>query len=737
MKPIRELISAEYFPFGSQYYRAPSPDYDDWDADLRHFAGQGLNTVKFWVQWRWNNPAPDRYDWDDIDRLMDLAASNGLHVMLNTIVDVAPAWIYESYPNAVMLTRDGRRVGPQTQPHRQIGGLGLCLTHEQAIGWMMEFLAQTVQRYTQHPALEIWNVGSEPELTQSMSEMRLWANDHARIADMLDYNPHSISAFRRWLEKKYGGSLDELNRRWNRNYTSFDQVEAPLTRNTFNDVVDWRMFFVHVLGENVRQRFEVCRHYDEGRHPIMCHHVTIEGFPVTSTANDPWNVGQYGDLHGATQMLTPFMMDVLRSCAKDKPVVSAEQLGMLGYTLDVGEPLRPDDVKRLCFTAIAAGARGIVYWQYRPELLGREAPTWGLTTLDGKPTPWLEAFAQCAQTIAQEPGFWLDCERRPADVALLFTPENQVFQWAASGAERTATESLVNYHKALYEANLAVDFIHPREIRNGILSNYRAVILPAAYWMDRDIAEALRRWVAEGGFLMGEVFTAGWEVDRGRHQPVAPGYGLDEVFGARQGTVHPVENRDGARAWLRMGNVRAFGRHARAELAPLPGAEVLATWESDPFAGVRTDIPAVVWNRYGRGQAILAGSYLGLAFPMAATAQLAPSGFKQADAGALAEAAMSENRRLIRALFFRGMPAIERPSVEAAQVRIDVLRAPQRQAVIVQNLGKELVVGAVHVPGVSGRLEEVFGFGALDLDRAGKGLLDLPPGAVRVYMAAR
>jgi hypothetical protein len=122
---------------------------------------------------------------------------------------------------------------------------------------------------------------------------------------------------------------------------------------------------------------------------------------------------------------------------------------------------------------------------------------------------------------------------------------------------------------------------------------------------------------------------------------------------------------------------------------------------------------------------------------MAATAQLAPSGFKQADAGALAEAAMSENRRLIRALFFRGMPAIERPSVEAAQVRIDVLRAPQRQAVIVQNLGKELVVGAVHVPGVSGRLEEVFGFGALDLDRAGKGLLDLPPGAVRVYMAAR
>jgi beta-galactosidase GanA len=566
-----------------------------------------------------------------------------------------------------------------------------------------------------------------------MAELRLWANDHARIADMLDYNPRSIAAFRGWLEQKYGGDLDELNRRWNRNYTSFEQVEVPLTRNTFNDFVDWRMFFVHLLGENVRRRFEVCREYDEGRHPIMCHHVTIEGFPVTSTANDPWNVGQYGDLHGATQMLTPFMMDVLRSCAKGKPVISAEQLGMLGYTLDVGEPLRPDEVKRLCFTAIAAGTRGIVYWQYRPELLSREAPTWGLTTLDGQRTPWLETFSQCSQAIAREPGFWLACERRPADVALLFTPENQVFQWAASGTERTATESLVNYHKAFYEANLSVDFIHPREIRAGILSDNRAVVLPATYWMDRDIAEALRRWVEQGGLLIGEVFTAGWEVDRGRHQPVVPGYGLDEIFGARQGITHPIENREPGRAWLRMGEMRAYGRHARAALEPYAGADVLATWETDPYGDCEGRIPAIIHNRYGDGQAILAGTYLGLSLPATVTAQLAPSGFTQADAGALAEAAMSGNRRLIRELLFAAMSDIIRPSSEAQTVRVDVLTTAHHHAVIVQNLGREPATGALHLPGLSGWLDEMFGLGRLNLDENGKGSISLPPGAARVY----
>jgi hypothetical protein len=49
---------------------------------------------------------------------------------------------------------------------------------------------------------------------------------------------------------------------------------------------------------------------------LLCHHVFIQGFPVTSTANDPWNVGQYGDLHGITQMDDPMMVDVVRSCAK-------------------------------------------------------------------------------------------------------------------------------------------------------------------------------------------------------------------------------------------------------------------------------------------------------------------------------------------------------------------------------------------------------------------------------------
>jgi beta-galactosidase len=187
---MRELLKQDYIPFGSQYYQAPSPHAEDWERDLKNMAALGFNMVKFWVQWRWNHPAEDEFYFDDIDRLMEIAHKNKLKVMLNTIFDVAPAWIYSKYPDASMITLDGRKIAPQTQPHRQIGGLGYCFNHDGVMEHFFHFLQETVKRYQDHPALSIWNVGSEPELTSSMAEMRLYADNAEKMGDMLCYCSH-------------------------------------------------------------------------------------------------------------------------------------------------------------------------------------------------------------------------------------------------------------------------------------------------------------------------------------------------------------------------------------------------------------------------------------------------------------------------------------------------------------------------------------------------------------------
>ncbi len=742
-----------YFPFGSQYYRAPSPHKEEWENDLKNMSSYGFNTVKFWVQWRWNNPSEDKFYFDDIDRLMDLAEKHKLRVMLNTIFDVAPAWIYNKYNNASMVTLSGRKIGPQTQPHRQIGGLGYCFNNDQVTEYQFNFLRETIKRYTAHPALEIWNVGSEPELTSSMAEMRLYADNAEKISDMLCFCDNCKSKFRIWLKDKYK-TPDILNESWNRNYDSFEEAEIPLTRNTFNDIIDWRMFFVHTIGENVKRRFEIAAEEDKGKHPLMCHHVFIQGFPVTSTASDPWNVGQYGDLHGFTQMDDAMMIDILRSCAKDKPVISAEMLMLPGYTLDLPRYIDENDIKKLIFRGIAGNLKGFIFWQYRPEILGREAPTWGLTYLDGSETPWLKSFSKVGNVILEHEEFLLNAKPAKAEVALLYNPKNQIFAWASTGNEKNATNSLLGVHQALYEYNYNIDFVHPGELEKNILNNYKVLYIPFPYYLNEKICAAIEEWVKNGGVLIGEAYFAAWNAEHGHHEKIVPGYGLHKIFKAKQGIVEPGNKNDLIKikleknlSFLRTGDkikdnftedvykinnnsIESFtDSQVEIELVKdLPfinkgmkvsGSivkETLIIEGADVIAKFNTGEPAVTVADHGKGKAILIGSYLGLFY------------FNNNN---------KLNRDLIASLVEMSS-SIKKPKVIGEpKIRVDVLNNKKESLLIIHNLTSENVASTFSIPQkLNKNLKEQFSDETLDIISAGnKSIVEinLEPKEVKVF----
>jgi beta-galactosidase len=673
---MQNLLSGNYFPFGSQYYRAPSPHKNEWERDLKNMSELGFNMVKFWVQWRWNNPAKGEYYFDDIDELMDLAHKYNLKVMLNTIFDVAPAWIYQEFQDASMVTLSGMKIGPQTQPHRQIGGLGYCFNHDGVEKYFFEFLAATIKRYKDHPALEIWNVGSEPELTSSMAEMRAYADDAEKIGDMLCYCDNCKTKFRKWVIQKYGG-LDELNIAWNRNYRTISEIELPKTRNTFNDIIDWRMFFVHTIGENVKKRFEVAKEIDKGKHPLMCHHVFIQGFPVTSTASDPWNVGRFGDIHGFTQMDDTCMIDILRSCAKGKPVISAEMLMLMGYTLDMPKNIDENDIKRLVFSGVAGNLKGFIFWQYRPEILGREAPTWGLTYLDGEQTEWLKHYSEVGKVLQKNSEFLMNASPNKADIAIIYNPENQIFAWASTGNEKTATDSLLGYHKALYNKNYVVDFIHPNEFSKELLKNYKVILYPFPYILNQVQSDLLKEWVAEGGVIIAESYFGGWNLDKGHHEKVVPGYGFENVFGVKQDVVHPVRN-EGDCEIVSSGNLKYFRNEEMAtgtivrETYKIKNAEVLAKYKSGE--------PAVTCSKFGKGKAVQIGSYIGLDFQ---------------------RKNIQANGNLIASLVEYTFDGIRPQTVNENEIRIDLLTHANASAMlIVRNLHDYEVEDEIVLPGI-------------------------------------
>jgi len=672
---MKNLLTNTYIPFGSQYYRAPSPARADWDSDLGRMAELGFNTVKFWVQWRWNNPAEADFDFGDIDELMDLSEKHGLRVMLNIIFDVAPAWIYKKYPDASMVTLDGVAIGPQTQPHRQIGGLGYCFNHEGVISHFDTFLRETVKRYTNHPALEIWNIGSEPELTSSMAEMREYADDHTKMGKMLCFCERCRGKFPKWLETKYS-DITELNRIWDRNYRSFDQVELPRTRNTFNDMIDWRMFFVHVLGQNVQRRFEITKTEDQGRHPLMCHHVFIQGFPITSTANDPWSIARYGDLHGFTQMDDAMMIDVLRSSAKGKPVISVEMLMLPGYTLDLPERVGMDDIKRYIFTGIAGNLKGFIFWQFRPEMLGREAPTWGLSGMHGESTQMLEDYAEIGKVLQNHADLILSAAPQNPTAAILYHPENQVFAWASSGNEKTATDSLLGTHRALYEYNHNIDILHPKFLNAGELDLYDVLFIPFPYVLGDDLTEMLKQWIAKGGTLVGEAYFAGWDIDSGQHSTIVPGSGFQDVFKIKQVAVEPLGSDRKMQIYASealdfISVDQAVSCSLIREHIEVGDAKILARFEDDS--------PAITRASYGKGAAIYIASYLGLC------------AHRERDANNKAMlASLAELSGVVRKI----------QSGNPGELRIDLIEAENKgELLIVQNLKSRKVTGQLQVRG--------------------------------------
>jgi len=129
----------------------------------------------------------------------------------------------------------------------------------------------------------------------------------------------------------------------------------------------------------------------------------------------------------------------------------------------------------------------------------------------------------------------------------------------------------------------------------------------------REAAEGIRAFVENGGHVLAEA-RIGWNDDRGYASEIIPGLGLHEVFGVRE---HEVRMRDEvdivitgithpATSNLNPGDILRGSLYAKS-VTPLENREV------DILAMLDDGTAAIVSAKYGKGEAMLAGSYLGMA----------------------------------------------------------------------------------------------------------------------------
>jgi len=116
-------------------------------------------------------------------------------------------------------------------------------------------------------------------------------------------------------------------------------------------------------------------------------------------------------------------------------------------------------------------------------------------------------------------------------VALLTDLDNALLTYAAQGNEAPSTSSFLGYYKALWNLDLWVDFIEPASLEKG---SYKVVIAPWHLIGKRNTCEQLRRFVEDGGTLIIETGFGLYD-ENFYYNPTVPPFGLDQLFGYREG----------------------------------------------------------------------------------------------------------------------------------------------------------------------------------------------------------
>jgi len=517
--------------YGAQYYRAPTPARENWDGDLANIRQKGFNTVKFWVQWRWSERREGEYHWDDLDELMRLAEKHGLKVVLNLILDVMPEWVERDYPDSLMVDIDGKPVRATAPSWRQLGGYpGPCYSHRELTKKRQRFTRAAYSHFKDAPALFAWDVWNEPE--------RIAAHRTNDLVPALCFCDSCRRDFRLWLARRYG-TIERLNDVWGRCYTSFDAVEAPVDVRCISDFIDWRAFQRDVLHRDAAWRLDMLREIDPARHPHLHVVTAINGFSP-AVAVDDFTIARSCEIFGSTMVNSPYACVAGLSAAQGRYYYNAEwhlNFGSIGsFQRVIGRDLFMYDQ----LSQIGWGIKGCLFWQFRSEVLGTEAPAWGLVRPDGSDRPVVrhaEEFIKAFQPYAAD---YLRCRRPAARVLVWRSADNETFHYCRYNGVKRYHDGIGAWCDALYALNVPFALCDTEMLESGVGDAADVLVLPQAMYLRRRDVDAFRAFAKTGKTILSEVNVGAYDADSGRFSPTVPGFGLAGEWDVREAEATSV-----------------------------------------------------------------------------------------------------------------------------------------------------------------------------------------------------
>ncbi|MCL4407347.1 MAG: beta-galactosidase [Thermotogae bacterium] len=606
----------KFFPiavwYGENQVRAPmmprtKVDVERTKRDLENIKNLGFNTVRYWVDWATCEKAYDQYDFKQVNDFLDLVNEYELKVIIQIYLDSAPNWLAARYPDALYISHTGHEVESQASP-------GYSLDHpavRERAAKFMKALAGTVKGKANFYGWDVW---SEPHIVN-------WSwFSYMGVEPWFDYNEYSQQRFRNWLKGKYN-SIDRLNEKWYRTYISWNEVKAPryVTLSSFKDLMDWQEFNIEKLQEDLLWRTKIIKEIDPD-HVVSSHSgiLSLYESPIGGSPDD-WKMAKVVDVWGTSfypkhlwprqfmpldYVLKGFELDVTRCSSQSNGKdfwIGELQSGHGVVGMNFGEPVKKEDVMQWAWLAISRGAKGLCYYAYYPMSCGEEISGFGLVHPDGALTDRAKAAGKVGKIIDKNKQIFTEVKPLKSDVAIIYNIYSYMMLSALQEKENELIfSSMLGLYRFLIHSGIQTDFVTMKEIEEGVLKNYKVVFAPFSIALDQQTADAIKKYVKEGGIFVSE-FRPGWSDKEGNGETKIPGMGLDEIFGCYETwwrkskeTKINFEDKD-------FGDLITLNNNYE-EAFELTNGKIIGKFTEGS--------PAIVMNNFGKGKAIVIGTLL-------------------------------------------------------------------------------------------------------------------------------
>ncbi|MFJ6678343.1 beta-galactosidase [Microbacterium sp. NPDC091382] len=555
--------------FGGDYNPEQWPR-DVWREDVELMQRAGVNLVTVGVfSWAEIEPTPGAREFAWLDEVLDLLHEGGIAVDLATPTASPPPWLGIRHPETLPVDRDGVRLvagsrnqfSPSSRVYREAA---------------RAITADIAARYARHPAVRMWHVG----------------NEYGQV----DHGDEAARAFRAWLLRRYG-SVDEINRAWGtafwaQRYSDVAEIlpprRAPYLINPTQSL-DFRRFTSDELRDCYRELRDTIREAGATQ-PITTN------FMGAFAHVDYWSWADHVDVVSDDQYPDPadpdspldmaFVQDLMRGLGGGRPWVLMEQAISAVQWRPHNLPKTPARARLDTLQAVARGADGICFFQWRQSTAGAERFHSAMLPHAGADTEVFEGVCRQGR----------DLERlRPAVGGRVAARTAVLFDWpswwasdepARPTSRFDGLEQMRRFYRPLWRRGIPVDVVP----FGADLSAYDVVLLPHGYVLRPEDTACLGEAAARGAQVVVGPFS-GVADERGHILAGRSPALLREMLGV-SGEEWAGLPDDGVAVASADGRWAASLAHTLGEKLRTDGADVLASFASGDLAG----LPVVTRN---------------------------------------------------------------------------------------------------------------------------------------------